>query len=406
MKHINILMTALACTGMLTASCISEEPLNMECDIEEVVLNVENPTTLFYHDYDATQQIPSTADSVRFEVKSTATVGSLPVSLRITPGATAYLMGEVVPFENGTSLDFSNGRRQTFRIISEDGQWDRYYRIFIEKEQTSEGNLFFPFDEYALDATGKYYEWQAEGNAASFFTDGKWKNGNPGFKLSRSSAKPEEYPSTPVVGGGPDGSDCVKLETCSTGSFGAMVNMRIASGSFFNGVFDVSNALKDALKATRFGSPFKQKPVSVSAWMKFEPGEMFQNRTGAAVEGVTDEPDFYAIVYRNTDADGNAVMLDGNDVLTSPHIVGIARLPHHYNADGSDLLSSSPIHGITNEWQEVTLTLRYSEELDPEVLANNGYSFVISFASSWQGAYFQGAVGSKLWIDNVRVITE
>ena len=50
--------------------------------------------------------------------------------------------------------------------------------------------------------------------------------------------------------------------------------------------------------------------------------------------------------------------------------------------------------------------MKYTQEPDREVMENNGYSLVIGFASSWQGAYFQGAVGNKFYIDNVHVICD
>ena len=404
MKKLFLLMPLAG--GLALSSCISEEPLNMECDLLEASLQIENPVEVFFHDYDTVQNVPSASDSVRFLARANAKVGMVPLSLKITEGATAYVKDSDIPFVNGTSLDFSDGQKQIIKIVSQDRQWERFYRIFIDHEMVSEGNFSADFEDYALDESGKYYVWQAEGAAKDFFTDGVWKNGNPGFKLSKSSALPMDYPGVPVVGGGPDGSDCIKLETKDTGSFGAMVNMRIASGSLFNGVFDVGNALKDALKATQFSSPFKYKPVTVSAYIKYEPGEKFQDKKGNAVEGVIDEPDFYAVMYRNTDADGNRIIIDGNNVLNSPAIVGIARLPHHYNADGTDKVGNDPIHGVTGEWQKITLNMEYKEELDPEILANNGYSFTVSFASSWQGAYFQGAVGSKMWIDKLEVICD
>jgi hypothetical protein len=262
--------------------------------------------------------------------------------------------------------------------------------------------LKIDFEEYTLEPGGKYYVW----TAPEIFTDGTWKNGNPGFKISKSSAKPMDYPSTPVMGGGPDGSDCLKLETCDTGPFGQMVNMRLASGSMFNGVFDVDNAIKNALKATMFGSPFAHKPMQMRVWLRFERGNTYQDRSGKPVTGVVDEPDAYVVLYRNEDASGNKVMLDGNDVLSSPHIVGLGRLPHYYNADGSDQLTNNPIHGVTGEWQEFVIPVEYRSEIDPTVLANKGYSLILGLASSWQGAHFKGAIGSKLLIDNVQLYCE
>ena len=408
-KKISALILLGGLAGMMT-SC-TDEPLNAECDIEAVSLHFEEPERLMYHDYDTLQTVPSVVDSVSFLVRNYARIGSVPLTLRVTEGATPYLMsadGQWEVFRNGSSVDFSNEQVRRFRIVSQDKAWERFYKIVVLHDVPSEGDMSFDFEDYQLDPTNseKFYVWSVKGNAVNVFTDGMWKNGNPGYKLSKSSAKPDEYPSVPLPGQGPDGSACLKLETCDTGPFGRMVNMRLASGSMFNGIFDVANALKDALKATQFGSPFKHKPVRLTAWLRFEPGETFQDKEANPVPGVVDEPDMYMVYYRNQDEQGNRVQLDGNDILSSPYIIGLARLPHHYNADGSDQLTNSPIHGVTNEWQEFTLDMKYTQEPDREIMENNGYSLVIGFASSWQGAYFQGAVGNKFYIDNVHVICD
>lgn len=398
-------LVALTAVPILLASCIPAEDPNTECDIEAISLHLESPTDIFYHDYDTMQTVISTETDIEFTIRSYANVQSIPTTLRITEGATAYIKsadGTDVLFLNGSAVDFSNEKVQRFHIVSEDKAWSRDYTISVVHEAPSEGNLFFDFESYALDASGKYYVW----DAPEVFTDGQWKNGNPGFKISKSSAKPLEYPSTPVANGGPDGSACIKLETCDTGPFGKMVNMRIASGSLFNGIFDVGNALTDALKATQFGTPYLHKPVMLRAWLSYEPGSVFQDRDGNTVEGVIDEPDVYVVFYRNEDAEGNKVQLDGNDVLSSPYIVGLGRLPHNYNADGTDQLSANPIHGLTNQWQEVTIPVEYRAELDANILQNKGYSLIIGFASSWGGAHFKGAIGSKFLIDNVQLFCE
>lgn len=394
----------LALCSLMAASCIQKEQANTECDIESVSIHVDAPADVFYHDYDTMQSVISSVTDITFTTRSYAEVGWLPLTLRVTPGASVFLMGTngEEPFLNGSPVDFSEGKTRKFRVVSEDKAWSRSYNITILRDKPSEGNLSIAFDDYALDPSGKYYVW----NAPEVFTGGTWKNGNPGFKISKSSAKPMDYPSTPAIGEGPDGGDCLKLETRDTGPFGRMVNMRIASGSMFNGIFDVDNAIKNALKATQFGSPFTHKPVQFRVWLRTETGAVFQDRQGNTVAGVVDEPDAYVVLYRNEDAEGNKIQLDGSDVLSSPNIVGLGRLPHRYNADGSDQLTDTPIHGLTSEWQEVVIPVEYKAEVDPQILADKGYSLIIGFASSWQGAYFQGAVGSKLYIDKIRLFCE
>ena len=399
------LAAALAAPMLLLASCIREEAKGTECDIEAVSLHLDNPTDIFYHEYDTLRAVISTETEIVFTIRSYASVGGIPTTLRISGGASAYLVsddGTETPFLNGSSVDYSDEKQHHFHVVSEDKMWSRRYTITVAHDVPSEGNLVFDFENYRLDASGKYYVWEAP----DVFTDGEWKNGNPGYKISRSSATPMEYPSTPVAGGGHDGTACVKLETCDTGPFGKMVNMRLASGSMFNGIFDVGNALKDALKATQFGTPFVHKPAVLRAWLRYEAGAVYKDRQGNTIERVTDEPDAYFVLYRNEDEEGNRVQLDGYDVLTNPHIVGYGRLPHHLNPDGTDQLSGNPIHGVTAKWQEFTIPMTYSTEPDEQILKEKGYSLVISFASSWKGGEFKGAIGSKLYLDHVQLYCE
>ena len=93
-------------------------------------------------------------------------------------------------------------------------------------------------------------------------------------------------------------------------------------------------------------------------------------------------------------------------MLTNSHIVGKGRLPHNFDAEGRDQISGNPIHGLTSEWQEVIIPIEYTTELDADILRNRGYSIIISIASSWQGGYFMGAIGSKLYIDNLQILCE
>lgn len=374
-------------------SCIGDEPLNAECDIEEVSLTMADAESVFYHEYDTLQVVSSAVDSVGFLIRYDKNVGELPLNLKLTPGAKPYIMenGEYVPFKQGSLVDFSNEQVRQFRIVSQDGRWARLYRINIVHDKAPEKEHLFmniTFDYFELNSTGKYHVWYGvEENSISY---DQWATGNPGFNLSKSSAKVEEYPTLGVQTGGVDGGPYLKLETRDTGAFGRMVNMRLAAGNLFIGTFDVANALKDAMAATRFGLPFKHKPVKVSGWYKFKAGERFQDRKGNAVDRV-DQPDIYCVMYRNQDADGNQVLLYGDDVLTSPAIVGLAR-----------------ITGVveTDEWTSFEMSLNYTSELDSELLENNGYSMTISFASSIEGASFEGAPGSVFCVDNVTIECE
>ncbi|MBQ5996314.1 MAG: PCMD domain-containing protein, partial [Bacteroidales bacterium] len=97
------------------------------------------------------------------------------------------------------------------------------------------------------------------------------------------------------------------------------------------------------------------------------------------------------VFYRNTDAAGRRVTLYGDDVLTSPHVVAVARM--------TDMAPAG-------HWTAFEMAFSYLGDVDPELLKENGYNFTIVFSSSFNGAMFEGAVGSTLLIDKVRIICE
>ena len=116
-----------------------------------------------------------------------------------------------------------------------------------------------------------------------------------------------------------------------------------------------------------------------------------KDRDGNVIEGKIDTGDIYAILYRNTDSEGNAFTLDGENVKTSDQIVATAII--------GEVLP-------TTEWTPFDINFTYKEQLDGQTLRNYGYSLTIVFSSSIRGAYFEGAVGSTLCIDEVKVTYE
>ena len=376
--------------GLALVSCIADEPLNAECDIESVWLHADSPDELFYHPYDTLQVVPSAETEVCFQTRMGSVPGAYALSVTITPRAQVYLVtaaGEQA-FANGTMLDFADGQTHTLRVRSESGKYQREYTISVAPKAPSSGDMLFDFEHYVLAGGNRYYLFEQPDAPTTPW----WACGNPGYRLSVSSAKAESYPTTPVQEG-VDGGTCVRLTTCDTGGFGRMVNMRLAAGNLFIGTFDVANALKDALAATQFGIPYPHKPLRIFGYYKFKRGAVMQDRDGNAVEDEVDWPDIYCVVYRNTDADGNQVRLDGADVLDNPNIVGIARI------DPADV-------DITGTWRHFDLPVVYTTEISRDDVVNELYSITVCFSSSVKGARFEGAVGSTLWVDNVALECE
>lgn len=371
-----ILLTGVMCAAL--ASCMKDEPLNAECDIEQVILHTPNVDEVFFNPTDSVKHLLYTDDAVTFNVRRNAPVEGITLEFKITEGATIERLTEGTGFEADVPVHY--------RVTSQDGQWHRDYAITVSPEPVHvvSSVIAYDFENFELEPKqGKYYIWHNERLDGTFGND--WATGNPGFKLSMPSAAPENYPTSPI-----DGMDgkALKLVTRDTGPFGAMAKMRLAAGNFFLGEFDVSQALSNAMTATRFGIPFNLKPVRFTGYYQYQPGPKFQDKAGKEVPGRVDEGSVYAVFYRNHDAEGNPVRLMGDNVLTSPLIVGIAKV------------KQLP---ATNEWTPFDVEFEYDSDIDMQLLANKGYNLAVVFSSSADGAIFEGAIGSCLLIDKVRL---
>lgn len=376
MRNLMILLTGVMCAAL--ASCMKDEPLNAECDIEQVILHTPNVDEVFFSPTDSVKHLLYTDDAVTFNVRRNAPVEGITLEFKITEGATIERLTEGTGFEADVPVHY--------RVTSQDGQWHRDYAIIVSPEPVHvvSSVIAYDFENFELEPKqGKYYIWHNERLDGTFGND--WATGNPGFKLSMPSAAPENYPTSPI-----DGMDgkALKLVTRDTGPFGAMAKMRLAAGNFFLGEFDVSQALSNAMTATRFGIPFNLKPVRFTGYYQYQPGPKFQDKAGKEVPGRVDEGSVYAVFYRNHDAEGNPVRLMGDNVLTSPLIVGIAKV------------KQLP---ATNEWTPFDVEFEYDSDIDMQLLANKGYNLAVVFSSSADGAIFEGAIGSCLLIDKVRL---
>ena len=376
MRNLMILLTGVMCAAL--ASCMKDEPLNAECDIEQVILHTPNVDEVFFSPTDSVKHLLYTDDAVTFNVRRNAPVEGITLEFKITEGATIERLTEGTGFEADVPVHY--------RVTSQDGQWHRDYAITVSPEpiHVVSSVIAYDFENFELESKqGKYYIWHNERLDGTFGND--WATGNPGFKLSMPSAAPENYPTSPI-----DGMDgkALKLVTRDTGPFGAMAKMRLAAGNFFLGEFDVSQALSNAMTATRFGIPFNLKPVRFTGYYQYQPGPKFQDKAGKEVPGRVDEGSVYAVFYRNHDAEGNPVRLMGDNVLTSPLIVGIAKV------------KQLP---ATNEWTPFDVEFEYDSDIDMQLLANKGYNLAVVFSSSADGAIFEGAIGSCLLIDKVRL---
>lgn len=367
-------LSSLVC---ICASCIKEEAPNAEADIlsctlpDESMLSAEVNVEL---PYDYAQE----AYPIYISVKEGVDITALAPEFTLTEGAT-------IEPASGSVQNLSSPVRYT--VTSEDRNWQRVYSVlaYVDAARPIPDSYHF---ETVSSAPG-YDVFTETGNGVRL----TWESGNAGFKMSAGGAGREAYP-TSQADNGVEGK-CVKLTTCSTGSLGALVGMPIAAGNIFFGQFNVSAAMSNPLAATQFGIKCNRKPLRMSGYYRYEPGEQLQDGK-ENIDG-TDEMDIYAIFYENTDVFGRAVMMDGNiskDNFIHPQMVALARIEDH---------------SAKSEWTRFELEFdygRYGKSVDETRLSAGGYNIAIVMSSSIGGASFRGAVGSTLYVDEIELVFE
>ena len=380
--------SAILSVSFALHSCIKDEEPNKECDITSAWVEDEYKS-FFYDDTQTRVELGSTDSEVTFTVRSLLSLPKqLRVSFDITPGAT-------IEPANGSPQDFTSGP-VTYTVTSQDGAWQRQYKVQFKEALLPMRELSFEdFETIQYNNLPMYYH-NIVGRNADGTTDKPWASGNPGFVLSLVSkvlrgekANPEDFP-TMIAEDGYKGR-CLKLVTMSTGDFGKTYNKPIAAGNLFMGHFLTDLMLRQPLQSTKMGVPFTAVPVRMTGYYKYRRGPEFTGGDGKVVEGRLDEPHIYGVLYRNKDEQGQAVQLDGGNVLTSPYVVRKA------------VVASLP---PTEEWQRFEMFFEGDTPIDRAALSNLGYNLAIVFCASKGGDLFEGAIGSTLWVDEVQLSLE
>jgi len=352
MKYKYLLLFALVIGGML--SCIKDEPLFREADIESFVIEDDGyvSTTI-------------TNTNIQIVVKDGTDYTNLIPVVKLSPGATISPAADV-------ATDFS--KEVTYTVVSEDGKYQKEYTVEVGPPVS----LKFNFEQ-----------WVEEGTAHKYpaLRDRSWSSANPGIMLAK-VGQVEKYPTrstTDAVGG----KYAALLQTQAGGTFWGNL-IPIFSGSLFKGKFEINMA--EFVKSTKFGQIHPKelgKPVKFTGYFKYTPGEKFINKEGKEVPGRKDKCAIYSVLYRVAKGEaGKDEYLDGTTIETSEKIVAEARLENELQ--------------IT-EFKEFSLVYKYYEEIDYD---RYDYKLAVVFASSKDGASYEGAPGSTLVIDESEVICE
>lgn len=358
---------------LFTISCIQDEAPNVEAAIDKCsganiqlinINDISRGIDIFVFD-----GANLTAQELNF---------TLPDGATITPD-------QPQSNDNPPYYDFSTVKQRKFTVTSEDGSNKATYTLNLYMMELP---LKFSFEN--LREINPYHIF--------YLTDinglMQWASGNQGYKLCGEASNALQYPTAQADGG--ISGKCVKLVTRSTGSFGMNTTpkMPIAAGNLFIGSFDMSSAILAPRQATKFGFPFTRKPIKMSGYYKYKPGTTLTDQNGNVIPDKTDTGDIYAVLYEAPNSDFS---LDG-DLFTA----------NNEKAKNIVLLARIDKMKTTDQWTRFDLDfkLQNNKTINEEKLKAGKYKLAIVFSSSIQGAYFEGAIGSELCIDEVEITCE
>lgn len=400
----------VAATVLAATSCIQDEALNTECDI----ITCSFPSEIVVSDPTITN------NRVTVNVVPDADISKLAPTFTLTEGAT-------ISPASGSVQNFLNADDHTvsYTVTSQDGEWHKTYRVQVVQQLKPSEYLF---NKVELDPTKKYSIFNEYDENGNFLM--AWSSGNPGYvmcgeanKAARAAYGKDNYKDHiweffPTLAVFPEGTtmktdndnvtsfvnggkyaqpEYIRLVTRSTGGFGAQVKMPIAAGNIFQGEFDLGSAVSQPREATRFGEPYNYKPVKLSGEYRFKAGDVFTDGKGNVVVGRKDIFSIYAIFFESDDVKFIDSNVHYNDFM-HPNMVALANLTDAHETGLGD-----------DDWVKFEIEFdydKYKKAVNADLLAKGVYRLGIVIASSAEGDYFRGAVGSTLDVRNIKVTNE
>jgi hypothetical protein len=358
----------LVCLGIFTfSSCIKDEALNNEADI----------TACKITDNSLIRDPVITNDKVTLYVKDSVDITKQSPEFTLTDGAT-------ISPASGSIHDFSTPQQYT--VTSQDGKWHKPYTVeYVFSNPATEYHFedisYYTDIDYETNQPKQFYQIFSDKDADGSTIE--WGSGNGGFMITNSKLPPTDYPTCQddkgFIG------KCAKLTTRSTGNLGAIFKAPIAAGNLFLGTFQID--LSVMAKSTHFGIPFHHIPTELVGYYKYKAGDTFTDVNSNVIKDKKDNFDLYAVLYEVTD---DVQYLDGTNSLTSNNIVSIARITDKKETD---------------QWTRfaIPFVMKPGKTIDETKLKGDKYNIAIIMSSSIDGANFNGAVGSTLWVDEMQL---
>lgn len=307
-----------------------------------------------------------------------AAISGVKITIYVSKDADATKLSPVFKLSSGATISPKNGSTQDFTkpvkyvVTSEDKAVTREYEVSVRREAM----LSNPFDSWEK----KPADASSDNSIYYTPTNSDWSTANIGNVLLRGLG----YNVKNTVDQTEDAFQGAKAAIIRTEFvsdkpvFGQ--NTPIATGSLFLGSFTTLHLMTDPLKCTSFGVPITRKPLSVSGYYKYLPGDKLTDENFTVIPNGKDSCAIYAVVFTGTEP------LNGRNVLTDSRIIAKAVLKG----------GKQPVY------TKFDLVLDYKRDVVP----GENLMFTIVCSSSWDGNIFKGAVGSTLFVDDIKVTTK
>ncbi|ERJ61111.1 PCMD domain-containing protein [Sphingobacterium paucimobilis] len=380
---------------LFLSSCIKDEAPNMEADI--IKAETENDVFLLEPVVSGGSIVlylkPDQEETLEFDIKFT-----------LTEGAQLQAEDGQVMDNNVLKVDRELAERMqtegvSVKTISQDKQYSKQYLLKIINTKDGFVPTEYGFEEIVINKDQQYTEFFNRIDNQDFYN---WSSGNIGYSLSLmfggGKLEPDAYPTTTTTDAY-SGERALLLETKATADFVAKLKKPIAAGNLFIGAFDTGPVLTDALSATQFGLPFNKVPAALEGYYKYQPADKVTDENMNPVN-MKDSCDIYAVFYNRkqlmesvSDPKKKVPYLTGHNILTDPSIVAIAKIK-----DGSATTGDGFV--------KFSLPFEYRTKVDMGAVAGLDYNIAIVMSSSKRGDSFIGAVGSKLIVDDLKIVTK
>ena len=277
--------------------------------------------------------------------------------------------GATVTPASGSAIDLSNGKSVTFTVVAENGTENTY-------TVSASGSIYF-YD---------FETWEAGTMYDDILNPAGWATCNDAVALIKNMGAlggityTGEYPVRPTDEG-VEGKGAIIESVYTTG--GSILGQKIpavTSGTIFLGNFNAFAALTNPMATTEFGILFEDKPLAVTGWLKYTPGEDFYDENG----NIIDQQDLgtvNAVLYEVSSEDET---LNGENIYTSEAICATGSFETAGAAD----------------FTEFSFDLNYVKDYDPA----KTYKLAVIFAASKEGNQYRAASGSIMVVDNVSII--